>query len=114
LACRYREFKVFDRDGFAETVRSLYVADEDSSKWRYRRRGTILGMMHAHKKELWEQHTTYCPNNGLTAVEMAVRDIEEIVLRDAVAPAPLAAEQFADAMLELGDEYHTVLEEVPF
>lgn len=60
--CRYRDFKVFDAGGFAEVRSWLWVESDDPSKWRYKRRGTVLGVMHAHKLELWEQYTLGCPH----------------------------------------------------
>lgn len=62
--CRYRDFKVFGADAFQETVASLWKNTDDSSEWRYKRRGTILGIMHAHKRDLWEHHTNNCPHYG--------------------------------------------------
>lgn len=59
--CRYADFKVFGKNGFAEVSASLWTDSEDPKDWRYRRRGTVLGMMHAHKKELWEYYTENCP-----------------------------------------------------
>jgi hypothetical protein len=114
LACRYRDFHVFDRNGFAETVQSLYVETDDPSKWRYKRRRTILGMMHEHKRDLWKQHTQGCPNNGLTAVDIAVQDITDIVLRDAIPTPPAAAGSYVDALDDLGPDFVSQTEEVPF
>ena len=48
---------------FAEEVRSYQVESEDSTKWKYKRRGTILGSMHATKYQLWIQYTENCPHN---------------------------------------------------
>lgn len=62
--CRYRDFKVFDRNAFTETVKSLWKETDDSSQWKYRRRGTVLGIMHQTKRELWEQFTGMCPHWG--------------------------------------------------
>ena len=38
----------------------LWVASEDSSKWRYKRRHTILGKWHQLKMELWNEHIWAC------------------------------------------------------
>jgi hypothetical protein len=31
----------------------LWIADEDSSRWRYKRRGTVLGFWHSLKLAMW-------------------------------------------------------------
>ena len=41
----------------------LWRGSEDSSQWRYKRRGTILGKWYQIKKEMWENHTENC--NGV-------------------------------------------------
>lgn len=61
--CRYRDFKVFDQNGFRETVESLWKDTEDSDEWVYKRRHTILGNMHETKRQLWEEMTSRCPHN---------------------------------------------------
>lgn len=55
---RYAEFRtgltyqeVFDR---------LKDFDEVTSKWSYKRRGTVLGKWHQYKKEAWSQHINEC------------------------------------------------------
>jgi len=46
---------------------SLKVADEaESEKRRYRRKGTVLGVMHAEKMAAWEYMTGACPKWGDT------------------------------------------------
>jgi hypothetical protein len=40
---------------FRDVKRMLYVHNADSSKWRYRRRGTVLGFHHALKLQLYYQ-----------------------------------------------------------
>jgi len=59
--CRYRDFKVFDQQGFVETRQEMFVASDDPADWKYKRRGSVLGRMHAHKRELWEQYILGCP-----------------------------------------------------
>lgn len=34
----------------------LWVGDDDSSKWRYKRRNTVLGLWHQIKKEMYERY----------------------------------------------------------
>lgn len=45
-------------------MRSLWKSSDDPADWRYKRRGTILGIMHAHKRDLWRYYTEHCPHNG--------------------------------------------------
>lgn len=52
---------MFDRHGFEDTQQEMFVESDDPSDWRYKRRGTVLGRMHAHKRELWEQYIDHCP-----------------------------------------------------
>jgi hypothetical protein len=58
--CRYRDFKVFDRNGYRETFQMLMDNHDDPKLWRYKRRGTVLGIMHATKRERWELETRAC------------------------------------------------------
>jgi len=60
--CRYRDFRVFDRNGFADTKASLWKDDPDPSTWRYKRRGTVLGIMHEEKRQMWESMIASCPH----------------------------------------------------
>jgi len=70
LACKYADFKVYSKSGFGETVSSMFVDSDDPADWKYKRRHTVLGKMHAHKLELWKHHTEHCPNAGLTLAEI--------------------------------------------
>jgi hypothetical protein len=39
------------------TVRSfLWAVEEDPTKWRYKRRNTVLGLWREMKQQLWQQH----------------------------------------------------------
>jgi hypothetical protein len=65
--CRYRAFHVFPgapgvggRRAYRELRDSLWRTDDDPSTWRYRRRGTMLGMMHATKLAAWTRYTQAC------------------------------------------------------
>lgn len=40
---------------YRDVHQMLYTHDPDSSKWRYRRRGTVLGFWHQLKQQLWHQ-----------------------------------------------------------
>lgn len=34
--------------------------DSDPSEWRYKRRGTVLGLWHSIKQDMWEHHKEMC------------------------------------------------------
>lgn len=46
------------------TYRSVWelLADssEDKTKWRYKRRGTVLGTWYAIKQGMWNEHVAHC------------------------------------------------------
>jgi len=72
VRCRYRDFRPFAGGrGFAETVQSLKVASDDPKDWRHKRRGTILGIMHQVKMELWDEWTGKCPRWGTDGTDDA-------------------------------------------
>jgi hypothetical protein len=66
--CQYSKFKV--RPGvrgaalYSEVVEGLTVNEDVPEKWRYKRKGTVLGMLHAEKREAWEEMTEKCPKRG--------------------------------------------------
>lgn len=62
LRCRYRDFKIFDRNAYQQVVESLWREDDDPSTWRYKTRGVILGMMHQEKRLAWESALASCPH----------------------------------------------------
>jgi hypothetical protein len=66
--CQYSKFKVRpgERGGdlYTDVVESLTVEEDNTEKWRYKRRGTVLGMLHAEKREAWEAFTEGCPRQG--------------------------------------------------
>lgn len=72
-ACRYRDFHVFPGGGFGQVRADLFVASDDRAQWRNKRRGTVLGIMHAEKLTAWEHFTTNCQRNRLTAEEGMLR-----------------------------------------
>lgn len=48
---------------FSDIWAWYWTSDEDSSKWRYKRRRTILGKWHQTKKEGWRMHVEHaCPS----------------------------------------------------
>jgi hypothetical protein len=52
---------------FANTQAGMFVASEDSRKWRYKRRHSVLGAMHQHKTWYWNWHVGECTNGRRTA-----------------------------------------------
>lgn len=38
----------------------LWVNSDDPKDWKYKRRRTVLGKWHAHKRELFEAHVNQC------------------------------------------------------
>jgi hypothetical protein len=47
-------------------VRSLYwVANPDSSTWKYKRRNTVLGKWREIKIEMWAEHLYMCAEEAL-------------------------------------------------
>lgn len=60
-ACRYRDFRA-GIPSFQE-VHAVLRADHergDFSRYRYKRRGTVLGIMHEHKVKSWDEYTKMC------------------------------------------------------
>jgi len=62
-----RKPRTRERAHYKAIVETLRKPSEDSRDWRYKRRGTVLGVMHAEKKRLWMQLTESCPYQGLDA-----------------------------------------------
>jgi len=65
--CRYRNFKVFGRNGYQETYEMLKDNHDDPKLWKYKTRGVILGLMHQIKRERWELETRVCREVGADA-----------------------------------------------
>lgn len=56
----YRQFKTGLT--YNEVFQWFWSVDDDSGTWRYKRRRTVLGAWHAHKKDLFEHHVREgCP-----------------------------------------------------
>lgn len=41
---------------FGEVRRMLWSSSPDPKTWRYKRRGTVLGLWHQLKREMWAEH----------------------------------------------------------
>ena len=62
--CRYQDFKILKgaRGGkvFEFAIDLLRDDSEDSKDWKYKRRGTVLGILHEMKLEAWNRFTEAC------------------------------------------------------
>lgn len=45
---------------YDEVYQMFWVSEYDSSKWKYKRRNTILGKWHQIKQEMWAHHLESC------------------------------------------------------
>ena len=63
-SCAYDEFRPLGSNAFQRFRQALYVDSDDPKQWRYKRRGTVLGQMHATKRRLWEQFTEACASRS--------------------------------------------------
>jgi hypothetical protein len=45
---------------YREVRAMLWVNSPDPADWRYKRRGTVLGLWRSIKLTLWQQHLTEC------------------------------------------------------
>lgn len=52
---KYGQFRTGLR--YRDVFLMLWDGSRDSKEWKYKRRGTILGLWHSIKKELWSRHT---------------------------------------------------------
>lgn len=50
----YGQFRTGFR--YRDIYQMLWDWSDDPAEWKYKRPGTILGMWHQIKKELWERH----------------------------------------------------------
>jgi hypothetical protein len=59
----YKDFRVIlDAQPltYAEVRMLLWVADPDYTKWKYKRRRTVLGLWHQLKQTAWKEHLLEC------------------------------------------------------
>lgn len=51
-----REYDAF-RTGltFGQVRQMLWISDQDPRRWRYKRRGSVLGLWHQIKMEMWRE-----------------------------------------------------------
>lgn len=53
----------------------FYDESDDRSEWRYKRRGTVLGAWHQHKRELWAEHLSLCGGGVQALTEGGAEDV---------------------------------------
>lgn len=73
---RYAEFNTGLR--YADVYLWFVNDDPDPANWKYKRRHTILGRWHQHKKEMWNYHISVgCPQIFIPgdAFELTSNDI---------------------------------------
>lgn len=63
------------RQLFAAVRQLLWKDSSDPLQWRYRRRRTILGLLHQMKRGLWESMTLSCPTYGMGEEALAVYNV---------------------------------------
>jgi hypothetical protein len=62
----------------------LSSPDPDTSTWHYKRRGTVLGMWHAIKLEMWKWANRHPEDPGLLMVEGGAAGVSGTAARDAL------------------------------
>lgn len=50
---------------FADARRMLWSNSTDTSDWKYKRRGTVLGFMRALKQEMWAEFRARNPDRAI-------------------------------------------------
>ncbi|MCK5558127.1 MAG: hypothetical protein KAJ01_07105 [Candidatus Hydrogenedentes bacterium] len=54
----YGDFKTGET--FGAVRERLWREAADPTKWKYKRRNTVLGLWHSLKQDLWEEHIEHC------------------------------------------------------
>lgn len=70
---------------YAEVRMLLWVADPDYSKWKYKRRHTVLGLWHQIKQAEWREHLLQCERYQMHLEAQSVREEEAGELNDVLA-----------------------------
>jgi hypothetical protein len=55
---KYRDYKTGLT--FSDVRMMLWVGDDDYTRWKYKRRHTVLGLWHSIKLRLWDSHQYEC------------------------------------------------------
>jgi hypothetical protein len=45
---------------FTDIFQMFWKPEHDPSKWKYKRRNTVLGKWHQIKLEMWNEHLEHC------------------------------------------------------
>lgn len=71
---KYRDLRT--NLSYDDILGHLYSPDPDPDTWRYRRRGTVLGVWFQIKQDLWEQHLRWHEEGeeGAGDIEFAYED----------------------------------------
>ena len=56
----------------------MFIHDKDSSKWRYKRKGGILGYWHMIKIREWQQHLDECYFNDVDSDHDVIQETQGI------------------------------------
>lgn len=56
----------------------MFVHDKDSSKWRYKRKGGILGYWHMIKQHEWQQHLNECYFDSIDVEQDVIQEMRGI------------------------------------
>jgi len=68
----YDDFKT--GESFGSIKDSMFVASEDPSRWKYKRRHGVLGRWHDLKQELWRNHIDFHEEGGGPEMEVITDD----------------------------------------
>jgi len=61
-----------------EVYDQMFVHDNDSTKWRYKRKGGILGYWHMIKQREWRQHLNECYSDSIDVEHDFIQEIQGI------------------------------------
>jgi hypothetical protein len=76
---------------YSDIFGMLWVADDDPSRWRYKRRHTVLGLWHQIKQSMFREHVAECRREQREIDERARRERVENMQRLEVDIALLVA-----------------------
>ena len=74
---RYKNFRCSLRTK-EEVYAQMFVHSEDSSKWRYKRKGGILGYWHMVKQREWQQHLNECYFDAIDVEYDVIQEMQGI------------------------------------
>lgn len=71
---KYVDFRCQTFTSFQEVKDSLWRSSDNPDDWRYKRKGTVLGLWHMTKKHEWEEHIRNC--------ELQRNEIKHVINQD--------------------------------